>query len=173
MDDAAALAEAARESWREVSRWLPWCHPEYSLADARDWIAKQVENRARGIEFEFAVLEGDRFIGGCGLNTINALHRYANLGYWIRTSAAGHGCATAAVRLLARWAFANTALERLEIVVAVGNDTSQRVAEKSGAKREAVLRARLTLRDQQIDAIMNSIVRSDRIQIASPPAAGT
>ena len=159
--DASALAEAARESTREVFPWLPWCHPGYSLDHARDWIGKQIELRRNGIEFAFAVFEGDRFAGGCGINTIRELHRYANLGYWTRTSATGRGCATAAVKQLATWTFAHTDLIRLEIVIAVGNDGSQRVAEKSGARREGVLRDRLLLHGKPVDAIMNSIVRSE------------
>ena len=99
-------------------------------------------------------------MGGCGLNNFNALHRYANLGYWIRTSAAGRGYAGQAVRALATWAFANTALARLEIVAAVGNTRSQRAAEKAGAQREGILRARLMVHGQPSDAVMYSIVRS-------------
>jgi RimJ/RimL family protein N-acetyltransferase len=159
--DAPALFEAARESTREIHPWLPWCHPDYSLDHANTWITRQIDMRDRGLEYAFAVFDGDRFVGGCGINTIRELHRYANLGYWTRTSAVGKGAATAAVRLLATWAFANTNLIRLEIVVAIGNDGSQRVAEKSGARLEGVLRDRLLLHGKPVDAIMNSIVRSE------------
>ena len=79
----------------------------------------------------------------------------------MRTSAAGCGIAPAAVRQLVRWAFTETDLHRLEIVVAVGNVRSQRVAAKSGSRREAVLRDRLRVRETFHDAIMNSILRSE------------
>jgi RimJ/RimL family protein N-acetyltransferase len=104
--------------------------------------------------------DGNRMVGGCGLNALNPGHRFANLGYWIRTSAAGRGYAARAVRALAAWAFANTQLERLEIVAAVGNIRSQRAAEKAGAHREGILRARLMVHGQPSDAVMYSIVRS-------------
>jgi RimJ/RimL family protein N-acetyltransferase len=61
--------------------------------------------------------------------------------------------------LLADWAFANTNLERLEIVVAVGNGRSERVAEKAGASREGTMRSRLYIHDRPHDAVMYSIVR--------------
>lgn len=63
--------------------------------------------------------------------------------------------------MLADWVFDNTELQRLEIVVAVGNATSQRVAEKAGALREGVLRARLRIHGAFHDAVMYSLVRPE------------
>jgi ribosomal-protein-serine acetyltransferase len=159
--DAPALFEAARESVAEVHLWLSWCHAGYQLHDAETWIASKVEAFAARREFAFLVEDdAGRFLGGCGLNHINELHRLANLGYWVRSSAAGQGIAPHAVRLVAEWAFANTNLERLEIVVAVGNTRSERVAVKAGAQREGLLRSRLFFHDQPHDAVMYSLVRS-------------
>jgi RimJ/RimL family protein N-acetyltransferase len=97
------------------------------------------------------------------LNQIDEAHRTANLGYWVRTSAAGQGVTSQAVRLLAEWAFANTNLERLEIVAAVGNVRSQRVAEKADALREGLLRSRLYLHGQPHDAVVYSIIRTPAV----------
>jgi RimJ/RimL family protein N-acetyltransferase len=71
----------------------------------------------------------------------------------------GRGVAPAAVRLVAEHAFRETDLVRLEIVCAVGNVRSQRVAEKAGAVREGVLRNRLLLPSGPSDAVMFSLVR--------------
>jgi ribosomal-protein-serine acetyltransferase len=159
-DDAEALWEAVRESVREVSRWLPWCHAQYSRAEAVEWARSRGPLAAQGLEYAFAIVgpEG-RFLGGCGLNQINRIHGLANLGYWVRTSATGQGVATEAVRQVAEFAFASTDLVRLEIVCAVGNDASQRVAERAGALREGTLRHRLLLHGRPVDAVMYSLVR--------------
>jgi ribosomal-protein-serine acetyltransferase len=158
--DAQALWEAARESVGEVFRWLAWCHPQYSMAEAVEWIRSRAPLAAAGREYTFAILGNDgRFLGGCGLNQINRIHGFANLGYWVRTSATRHGVATEAVRQVAEFAFANTDLVRLEIVCAVGNDASQRVAQRAGAVREGVLRHRLLLHGQPVDAVLYSLVR--------------
>ena len=92
---------------------------------------------------------------------INRLHRFANLGYWVRSSEAGRRVAPGAIRQVARFAFTQTDLVRLEIVCAVGNTRSQRAAEHAGARREAVLRDRLFLHERPVDAVMYSITRSD------------
>ena len=158
--DAEALWEAARESVPEVFTWLPWCHPSYSLAEAAEWASSRARLAAEGREFSFAIVEADgRFLGGCGVNQINWLHKFGNLGYWVRTSATGRGVASEAVRQMATFAFANTDLMRLEIVCAVENRRSQRVAERAGATREGVLRNRLRLHDRSVDAVMYSLIR--------------
>ena len=163
--DAAALFEAARESVSEVYPWLPWCHPEYTEEEAREWAASRGRLFDEDTEYNFAILDSSAgFLGGCGLNQINRVHRIANLGYWVRTSALGRGVASAAVEQLAQFAFAETDLVRLEIVCAVGNEASQRVAEKAGATREGVLRDRLCLHGRPRDAVMYSFTR--------PPAFG-
>src|SRR5687768_3834001 len=100
--DAQALCEAARESIDEVFRWLGWCHPGYSMADAVEWTRSRAALAAQGSEHSFAIVDADgRFLGGCGLNQINRVHRFANLGYWVRTSETRRGVATEAVRQLA------------------------------------------------------------------------
>ena len=159
-EDAQALWEAARESVAEVHRWLDWCHPQYSLAEAEEWIRSRAPLAAEGREYTFAIVgpEG-RFLGACGINQINRIQTFGNLGYWIRTSATRRGVATEAVRQVAHFAFANTDLVRLEIVCAVGNNASQRVAERAGAVREGVLRHRLFIHGQPVDAVMHSLVR--------------
>jgi ribosomal-protein-serine acetyltransferase len=156
--DAEALWLAARESVAEVFAWLPWCHPEYSMAEAVEWVTSQARNAAEGREFAFAIIGPDgRYLGGCGVNQINAVHRFGNLGYWVRTSATGRGVASEAARQMAEFAFRNTDLMRLEIVCAVENRRSQRVAERVGAVREGVLRNRLQLNGKAVDAVMYSL----------------
>ena len=78
-----------------------------------------------------------------------------------RTSAAGRGVATRAARLAARFAFEQLGLNRIEIVAAVGNIPSQRVAEKASARREGVLRNRLLINGESLDAVLFSLVPED------------
>lgn len=160
--DADVLWEAARESVAEVSPWLPWCHAQYSRAEAVEWIRTRAPLAEAGQEYSFAIVGTDgRFLGGCGINQINPTHRFGNLGYWVRTSATGRGVATAAVRQVAEFAFRRTELVRLEIVCMVTNERSRRVAARAGAASEGVLRHRLLLRGQPVDAVMHSLVRGE------------
>lgn len=160
-DDAEAVYAAAIESVAEIHPWLPWCHPGYTLAESRIWVDHCGIAWERGSELNFVITDAeDRWLGSCGLNQIREEHGIANLGYWVRTSAAGRGVATAAVRRLAKYAFAETALSRLEIVIAEGNEASARVAEKSGAVREGVSHDRLRLHGRPRDAVVYALLRS-------------
>ncbi|MET0552927.1 MAG: GNAT family N-acetyltransferase [Vicinamibacteria bacterium] len=159
-DDADALWEAVRESVEAASPWLSWCDAHYALADAVQWIRSRTVLAAEGREHAFAIVDdAGRFLGGCAVNRIDRLNRLANVGYWVRTSATGQGVATEAVRQLADFAFRSTDLVRLEIVCAVGNERSQRVAARAGALREGLLRQRLVLSGASVDAVLYSLVR--------------
>jgi ribosomal-protein-serine acetyltransferase len=160
LDDGQAVVNAVLESLAHLQPWMPWCHAKYSLIDSRSWLEAQVPAFEAGTAFEFAILSADgEFLGGCGLNQIDKINRRANLGYWVRSSATGQGVATGAVRALRDWAFAATDLVRLEIVVAVGNAASHRVAEKVGAVYEGTLIRRLMLHGTLRDAAMFSLTR--------------
>ena len=158
--DAETLVQAVRESYDEVSPWMVWCRPDYSLEHALSWIGSTITGRESGTSYEFGAFDSQgTFAGVCGVNHINPIDRFANLGYWVRTSASRHGVAPAAVIAVAEWTFANTELNRLEIVAALGNHRSQRVAQKVGARREGVLRQRLLVGGRPSDAVMFSLVR--------------
>lgn len=68
--------------------------------------------------------------------------------------------ATAAVRELAQFAFRETDLARLEIVVALGNVASHRVAMKVGALPEGVAHDRLYAHGRSHDAVVYALLRS-------------
>jgi len=163
-DDAASLVEAARESAEEVEPWMPWCHPRYSIDEARTFIASAEGAWDGKVGYEMAIVRAEAepdagILGVCGLNQIRP-GRVANVGYWVRTSATGAGVATEAVGRLARFAFAETDLERLEIVVAIGNRASARVAEKAGAALEGIVLDRLQLHGRSHDAWVYVLSRS-------------
>ena len=161
--DAGALYDAVKESISEVSPWLPWCHQNYSIKETREFIGSRALASQGDEWYSFGIFEkdGGRFLGGVGINFINRVHLMANLGYWVRTSAAGRGVATTATRLAARFGFEQLGLHRIEIVAAVDNIPSQRVAEKAGARREGVLRQRLLIRGESLDAVLFSLVPED------------
>ena len=60
--------------------------------------------------------------------------------------------------LLADYGFKELKLNRIEILVAVDNLASQRVAAKAGAVREGILRNRLLLHGKIHDAVMFSLI---------------
>lgn len=160
--DWSELLAAVTESSQRLIPWMPWCHPGYSEQEARAWIRTTIDGHATQTMFDFAVFDAQgRFSGACGINQIRGTDRCANLGYWIRSSACNRGLASVATQLVVRWAFTNTNLHRLEILAAVTNTASQRVALKVNAHFEGKLRGRMMLAGVPTDAYLYSIVRGD------------
>jgi RimJ/RimL family protein N-acetyltransferase len=161
--DAPLVHEAARESVADIYPWLPWCHPGYTLEESEKWVETCLVEREAKRAFDFVVYdEGtNKFLGVVAINQLHPLHQFANLGYWVRSSCTGQGVAVIAVRLCAQFGFEELRLKRLEILTAVGNVRSQRVAEKAGATREGLLRQRLKIGDVWHDAVMFSLIPED------------
>lgn len=158
--DAPALFAAARASAESVGRWLPWCRADYGLADAETWIAHCAATWESGDQYGFAVFDagGNRFLGGAGLNGFSREHNFANLGYWTRFDARGHGIAARAGRLVAGFGFRTLGLMRIEILAAIDNLASRRTAEHIGARFEGIARRRLLLRGQALDAAVYALI---------------
>jgi ribosomal-protein-serine acetyltransferase len=163
LDDAEAIYEAACESKPQLQPWLPWCHDKYAIADTIEFLQRRAAAYQKEGEYAFAILDRPtgRFVGATGINQVDKAARRANLGYWLRTSATGRGYATRSTLIVARWAFEALELERIEIVVAVGNERSQRVAHRVGATREGIARRRLRVGPVQHDAVVFSLIPSD------------
>jgi ribosomal-protein-serine acetyltransferase len=161
--DAQALYDAARESIDTVAPWLSWLDDLYSRDDAERWVIESEQHWARQSEFRFMVHDAGtgRLLGGAGLNHLNQMHRFANLGYWVRTSATGAGVASRAARLVARFGLTTLGLGRIEILTVPSNLASQRVASKVGATFEGELRDRLLVRGTRWAARLYSLTRAD------------
>lgn len=161
--DVAPLYVAARESINELCAWMVWCHPEYSIRDSEAFISACEANWEQEESFSFAVVDSrdGTFLGSTGLSQVNRAHGVANLGYWVRSSRTGRGIASAAVRLAAGFALQELGFSRLEMVIPIENTSSQRVAQKAGARREGVLRDKLKLKGKLCDAVMYSLVLGD------------
>jgi ribosomal-protein-serine acetyltransferase len=169
---APLLFEAALESRRdpEFTRWMPWCHENYTIEESREFVGKTVENRRRpedvwraGMEFGYGIFDAvtGEFVGGIGLNQPNEAHKFYNLGYWVRISAQKRGIASRATRALAQAAFEDLPINRLEILAATENISSRKTAEKAGARPEGILRKRLIIGGRIHDAALFSFIRED------------
>jgi RimJ/RimL family protein N-acetyltransferase len=156
--DAAPLCSAVLASLPELTPFMPWATSAFDDAAALDWIRGEREPD----EVQYLIVGDDGEVaGGCGLNLFNQVNRFANLGYWLRSDRTGRGWATRATVLLARHGLTRLGLERVEIMMAIENEASRRVAERAGATFEGTLRHRFLLHGMYHDAYLYSLVRAD------------
>ncbi len=149
-------AETLRFSWAESD--------SYTEADA--WANHAANTRAweEGTSAEFACVEPadeEAIIGGASIYDIEPGVGRAAVGYWVAAHARGRGVATHAVLLLARWAFDEVAIARLQLTCGPDNTASQRVAARAGFTREALLRAHLPFKGGRRDTVVFSLLPED------------
>ena len=144
-----------------VMQRFSWRTTAFTETDARDYFAEQEEARLRGEELNFALAEPrdqDVVLGGASLYEVRLDRGCAAVGYWLAPQARGRGLATHAVRLLARWAFAELGLARLELTCSPDNEASQHVAGRCGFSREGLLRSHVPFKGARRDSVIYSLL---------------
>ncbi len=135
-DDAPVVLRAFRApDLRTQASW-----PVVTLKDASGWITAW-----HGVGHAFAVTiegpEGEQVVGNVAVSRLDE-HDSGWVSYWVVPEARGRGIAAAATGELARWAFGELGLYRLELEHRVNNPASCRVAIKAGFRPEGIERGR-------------------------------
>ena len=138
--DQQALVEACQDP--EIARWTR-VPAQYGPTDAKAYLLQRYDMLFAGLAAPFAIVRAPdgELLGSVSLLRIAWEHRRAEVGYWLAREARGRGHATRAVSLICDWGFAALGIERMDLMAAVENFPSQRVAERSGFIGEAVLRS--------------------------------
>lgn len=129
--DAAALNRAVEASAEHLKPWLAWASTPMDVEQRRQWIRDDRREREAGGDRTYGLWLGGRIAGGCGL------HRRIGpggleIGYWIHVDFVRRGLATEVVRRLVAIAFADPAIDRVEIHHDAANPASGRVAGAAG-----------------------------------------
>ncbi len=140
------------EQWRAVRRanvdWLTKWEPSRppnapDVVEDRSAFALRCHARERewqlGTGFGFGIFVGGRFAGEINLNSVQrGPFQNAYVGYWVDESQAGNGYVPEAVVAIARFAFEDQSLHRIQISIVPRNAASRRVVEKLNIRAEGV-----------------------------------
>lgn len=155
--DEDAIFEACQDP--EVTRWTSVPSP-YQREHASGFIDETIAAWQAGRDPTFAIVDrASSALAGC-IGLVGRDGAY-EIGYWLAPSARGRGVATAAVKLISEWAIRRLGVDRIGLLVYVGNDASARVAEKAGYRREGLLRRYADQRGQRRDVIVYSLIADD------------
>ena len=133
----------------------------FTPGEGRAWIRRQwsrAEN-STGLSQAIADAASGEALGAAVLMTRE--RSSAELGYWLVPRARGRGIGSRAVGLLGRWAVSEAGLARIEAYVIPDNIASQRVLEKSGFRREGLLRSHLSYDGNRFDAFVYALLPTD------------
>lgn len=144
-----------------IQRWLPLPTP-YTEKVARGFIEDLApDQQATGAGLVRAIEVAGRLAGCVSLKETNWQELTTEVGYWVAPWGRGSGLAGRAARLLAEWALRDRAMERVELLAAVGNLASQRSADRAGFTREGILRSAGHVHAGRVDLVVYSLIRSD------------
>ncbi len=125
------------------------------------WLARYEEGRGDGSRDAFAAVDDDGSVLGFALApTIDREGSEAELGYVVAPEARGRGVASAMLRELTAWAFAQ-GLQRCELFIDVRNPASERVAQRAGYTREGTLRSVHHKQGERVDVTVWSRLPTD------------
>ncbi len=146
----------------EVARYVLW-EPHRSLADTRSYIRYIRALYRRGFPASWAVAlrESGRVIGTIGFMWYSGASCSAEVGYSFSREFWNRGLATEALSAVIRSAFASLPINRIEAQHDIRNPASGRVMEKSGMRKEGILRQRLKNKGEFIDTVLYAILRAD------------
>jgi RimJ/RimL family protein N-acetyltransferase len=160
LEDVPRVAEICQDP--EISRWTRVPSP-YTDEHARAWIEQTERDWDERRHGAFAVIDretGD-VIGAVGLRIHEDYALQGSIGYWVAREARRRGIATAALRLVSRWALRELGLPRVQLVTDPENEPSQHVAEAAGFRREGLLRKYIELPDGRRDCLMFSLLADE------------
>ncbi|MFF2022670.1 GNAT family N-acetyltransferase [Streptomyces sp. NPDC058171] len=158
-DDAPAVLRAFQDP--ALQRWHS--RSAESLEETLGWIGEW-RGAWRGERMaSWAVTGPDtgEVLGRVALREIVLADGSAELGYWMLPDSRGRGIAPRSVTALTRWAFDEIGLHRLELLHALGNDASCRVAAKTGFALEGTKRSALLHGDGWHDMHLHARVADD------------
>ncbi|HVA61620.1 MAG TPA: GNAT family N-acetyltransferase [Mycobacteriales bacterium] len=160
--DIAAVHAACQDP--AIQRWTTVPSP-YRLADAESFVTDIAPRGwSTGEDMPFAVTRDGALLGAAGLHRRGRDPGIAEVGFWCAAESRGQGYVTEAVREIARWAFEDLGVQRLEWYAEVGNTSSRRVAEKLGFSVEGLLRKFLLHRGDRVDGWVASLLPGELVE---------
>ena len=156
--DGRQLAEAKRESWAELSRWMDFAdgRPVESINAEEDEIYVRKKHSDFILRQSIWLMAFDkaeeRLIGTCGYHGVDWKGGVYGTGYWMRTSETGKGYATEVANALIRYAFGALSATRIMTSHADGNIGSQKVIQKLGYVKEGIARRSYMLQNVMVDS---------------------
>ncbi|MFD5411516.1 GNAT family N-acetyltransferase [Streptomyces nojiriensis] len=164
--DAASVAAAFADPLMREQTSRPVDSPE----DAERWIAERTAEWEAGSAFAFSVVDGaDTVLGQVSVGSVNRRHSVGWVSYWTTAAARSRGVASHGCRALARWAFDEAGLFRLELGHRVNNPGSCRVAHAAGFAVEGRQRQKLAYDGIRYDVGLHARLATDPEPLATSP----
>ncbi len=145
----------------DVAQWNP-APLVVDLASAAEWCRRGAD-WSSGSHATFSILDAatGAFVGNVSIHNIDVEQGTADVGYRIAAGYRNRGVASAGVRAATAFALDDLGLFRVQLLHAVPNVASCRVAEKAGFTLEGTMRLGGAYGDQRHDEHLHARLRGD------------
>ena len=99
-----------------------------------------LEKEGTGIWWAVCSLDNKTFYGAGGLNSLNKVHKKAEIGFWLLTEFWGQGIMTEVMPIICNYGFDNLELHRIEGLVETDNLTCKKAMKKLDFKLEGTMK---------------------------------
>ncbi|HEY5032719.1 MAG TPA: GNAT family protein [Actinomycetes bacterium] len=164
LDDVPALADLYRDNREFLAPFEPVRDEDYFTAEGQLAVVRDALERAeQGSTLPHVILdEAGRIVGRITLNGIvRGPFQSCSVGYWLAADATGRGLATAALRDIARVAFDDLGLHRIQGETLLHNLASQRVLERNGFIRFGVAPTYLNIAGRWQDCAIYQLINDE------------
>ena len=159
VSDITSLSENANNInvWNNVRDCFPF---PYTEQDARQFI-DMVSAKPKPVT-DFAIVINGQSAGGIGINLNSDVERIsAEIGYWLGEPYWHKGIMTEVVKEMTAYCFSHFPLRKIYAPVFEFNTASQRVLQKAGFTKEAVLKQAAIKNNRVVDFHYYSLIRSE------------
>lgn len=163
-DDAGAVMTAFADPLMRGQA----AEPVDSIQAAERWITARGDQWAADSAYSFAVVDGGGLVlGQVCVGSVDRRHAVGWVSYWTTATARGQGTASRACRAVARWAFDDAGLFRLELGHRVNNLASCGVARAAGFAVEGWQRQKLEYDGVRFDVELHARLATDAEPVSS------
>ena len=99
-----------------------------------------LEKEGTGIWWAVCSLDNKTFYGAGGLNSLNKVHKKAEIGFWLLKEFWGQGIMTEVMPIICNYGFDNLELHRIEGLVETDNLTCKKAMKKLDFKLEGTMK---------------------------------
>ena len=142
LSDAEGIFDAIDISRDELRPWMFW-EPETKVAeDTLVYIRRTQMLRRKELGFDFGIFDilTHAYLGGVGVGGVSNIHRFGEMGYWVRSDRHREGIAYTVSVMMLRFAFEILKLHKVKARANVANGPSLSLLRKLTFKQEGISR---------------------------------
>ncbi|MCX7340393.1 MAG: GNAT family protein [Hyphomicrobiales bacterium] len=165
LDDYEAWSSVRQQSRAFLEPWEPlWSDEDLTKRAFRQRVKRAAAESDADEAYAFMIfrMQDQALIGGVTLGLVRrGVAQACTMGYWLGEPYGGHGYMTRAVKAVAKHAFEDLHLRRIEAACVPANGRSRALLERVGFQREGYARQYLCINGRWEDHLLYALLASD------------